>query len=363
MLRMPIARVAGLLVLALLLTACAGPAPITELRARLPLQQAGIADERLAMAPLLGLEGAALARWFEVSAGSANPMIATSAAQRRERALARAPQTVVMVIPGLLGDCVADQAAPFGDGLLRDPLDASGPYAGYAELGLLRLERLPLQGRQGVEGNGLRVAERVAYWASQRDVERLVLVGYSKGVADALEGLSLLQRSDRWPSQPVALVSMAGSVMGTPLADRMSDWVNALQPQGEIAGCGPADTQALRDMRSDVRAAWWASAALPERLQRYSVAAQAVPSQSAPLLHLLHGWLNGIDPRNDGQMLVSDALLPGGSLLALARTDHWSLALPLERHPSAWVRLAVAEAGFPREALFRAVLLWVIGAP
>lgn len=356
-------RSVAVLALVLWLTACAGPAPMTPLRARLPLQQAGIADERLAMAPLMGLGDEALTRWFEGGAGTLSVEATQALEQRRARALARAPRTVVIVVPGLLGDCVADQAAPFGDGVLRESVDELAPYAGYADLGLLRLERLLLPGRQGVASNGRVVAERVAYWAAQPGVDRLVLVGYSKGVPDALEGLSQLQGTGRWPQQTVALISMAGAVMGTPLADRMGDWVQALQPQGAVAGCGPADDYGLKDLRSDVRAAWWSTATLPAGLQRFSVAAQAVPAQSAPLLRPLHAWLDEIDPRNDGQVLVSDALLPGGSLLALARTGHWNLALPLERHPSAWVRAAVADPGFPREALFRATLLWVIGAP
>jgi hypothetical protein len=41
------------------------------------------------------------------------------------------------------------------------------------------------------------------------------------------------------------------------------------------------------------------------------------------------------DERNDGQVLAVDAVLPGSTLLAEARADHWDVALPRDRHPSA----------------------------
>jgi hypothetical protein len=62
-----------------------------------------------------------------------------------------------------------------------------------------------------------------------------------------------------------------------------------------------------------------------------------------------------IDPRNDGQVLADDALLPGSTLLAEPQADHWALALPFERHPQAWLR-AMAAPPYPREALFRALV-------
>jgi hypothetical protein len=63
-------------------------------------------------------------------------------------------------------------------------------------------------------------------------------------------------------------------------------------------------------------------------------------------------------PRNDGQVLAADAVLPGSSLLAVARSDHWDLALPRDRHPDALVRAMTSGRAWPREALFRALVQW-----
>jgi hypothetical protein len=39
------------------------------------------------------------------------------------------------------------------------------------------------------------------------------------------------------------------------------------------------------------------------------------------------------------------------------------LALPRNRHPDAWVRSLTSGRSYPREALPRAILRWVIGEP
>jgi hypothetical protein len=71
--------------------------------------------------------------------------------------------------------------------------------------------------------------------------------------------------------------------------------------------------------------------------------------------------LSVLDARNDGQLLASDAMLPRSTLLAEARADHWDVALPRDRHPNALIRLLSSGRAYPREALFRAMMQWVVG--
>ena len=60
--------------------------------------------------------------------------------------------------------------------------------------------------------------------------------------------------------------------------------------------------------------------------------------------------------------IASDAILPGAVLLAQTNADHWDLALPRDRHPDAAMRAMTSGRAYPREALFRAMLIWVVGS-
>jgi hypothetical protein len=80
----------------------------------------------------------------------------------------------------------------------------------------------------------------------------------------------------------------------------------------------------------------------------------------APPLRLTARQLAAIDPRNDGQLIAADAILPGSTLLAEARADHWDVAIPRDRDPNALLRATTSGRGYPREALFRAMLKWVL---
>jgi hypothetical protein len=69
--------------------------------------------------------------------------------------------------------------------------------------------------------------------------------------------------------------------------------------------------------------------------------------------------LSEIDPRNDGQVIESDAILPHSTLIGEVRSDHWIYVLPLAQHPKLIVRGFVSDRPFPRAALFRAMVRYV----
>ena len=86
----------------------------------------------------------------------------------------------------------------------------------------------------------------------------------------------------------------------------------------------------------------------------------AAPVTTAPSGPITARQLAAVDPRNDGRVLAADPILPGSTLLAEAHADHWDVALPRERHANPLLRALVQGRGFPRQALFRATLRWVI---
>lgn len=364
----------ALLASSLALGACATvqPPPAAEAQARHAARlqlPGGVRDARAAFAALMQRE---LQRWSarDGSDGLATWLHEVPAQPAPEpagpRALdeafaARCSATSVLLIPGLFGDCVGSQSVPFGDGLTRTrEREAVESYGAYADLGLHGLRMVPLPGRGTVAGNGALLAEVLQAEAARPGVRHVVVIGYSKGLPDALQAIALLQAAGRLPPAVQALVSVAGAVQGTPLAEQFGSLYAALSPHWQPEGCAPSDGSELADLTRAARLRWLAEHPLPPQVRRYSLLAWADPVDMALPLRLTHALLQRHGLRNDGQLLAEDALLPGSTLLASARSDHWDIALPRDRHPSALARGIGSGRHYPREALLRATLRWVV---
>lgn len=370
------------MIVATLLTACMS-APLLSYRpnaavtATLPVGLNGVTDLRTPFASAFARElratgsqppgwtgqDLALASWLhgvpEVSASQAEAVDSMTL-----RFAQRKAHTAVLVVPGLFGDCFADQSVPFGDGVQRtvdtEPVAA---YGQYGDLGLHTIRMVPLPGRTSSVNNGKLLAAAIRAEAGRPGVDRLVLVAYSKGVADSLHALAELEQDGSLPTQPTALVSVAGVVMGSPLADRFESTYAALSPTVNPLNCTASQGDELASVTRRERLDWLARHRPPPGLRYYSIVAYANEDETAPPLRPGRRMLAGIDPRNDGQVMASDAILPGSELLATARSDHWDLALPRDRHPNALMRALSSGRHYPREALFRALVTWVVGEP
>ena len=379
------ASVAG----ALLALACAGCAPLQPSTPRdvasavpedarrdgltptvtLPVSMAGIADSRQAFAALFGeslrarggAEGTSADLWLHGVLPPTGKHTKQLAALK-SRFLERAGSTSVLLLPGLFGDCVDTQSVPFGDGIVR-PRERSAvdAYDQYADLGLLGIRLVRLPGRVSSAANGTLVAAAIRSEAARPGVRRIVLIGYSKGTADAMEALAQLQVAGQMPAAVKALVSVSGVVMGTPIAERFERLYEAVSPLVQPFDCSPSDGYELASMTRRERGAWLAANPLPSGLRYYTITAHAAREEIAPLLLPVYDQLSAFDVRNDGQLLASDAILPRSALLAEARADHWDVALPRDRHPNAFMRSLSSGRSYPREALFRATIQWVVG--
>lgn len=364
--------VAGLLAGALL-SACA-PTGLLSYRptdpplVTLPAAAAGVRDRRAEFAQVFGQElrrqqpGSSLGDWLHGVDPAAPADAAGLALQRaiEARFAARRGGTSVLVVPGLFGDCVDDQSVPFGDGVRRPRAEQrEAAYAGYADMGLHGIRLVPLPGRRSSEFNGRVLADEILREAGRPGVERLVLVAYSKGTVDAQLALADLHREGRLPRE-IALVSVSGPVLGTPLADHFQGLYDAVSGHVDPFGCSPSDGAELASITRRERLRWMQSNPPVPGPRYHSVVAHATGAEMAPPLQLTHALLNRVDPHNDGQVLAADAVLPAGSLLAVARSDHWDLALPRDRHPDAWVRALGSGRSYPREALFRALVRWAV---
>jgi hypothetical protein len=184
----------------------------------------------------------------------------------------------------------------------------------------------------------------------------LVLIGYSKGAPDILEAVvSYPEIRDR----VAAVVSAAGSVGGSPLAnDATQSQLNLLQ-HFPGAKCTPGDEGAMESLRPATRKAWLAENPLPEGIPYYSLITFPEPARISSFLRGSYRKLGKVDARNDSQVIFYDQFIPGSILVGYLNADHWALAVPIARTHSIVGEVLVDQNDYPREALFEALLRFI----
>jgi pimeloyl-ACP methyl ester carboxylesterase len=257
---------------------------------------------------------------------------------RRARPLpAHDPRLGVIFVPGLLGGCPYGLSLPFGAAVQR--LKRLGYDAQVA----------PVNATSNSHAN----AERLAREIAEHPAERLVLIGHARGAVDILE---LLVAHPEVASRVQAVLSVAGAINGSPLADSPTG-AALLFPGGGDTSCSEGEWQSLGDLKRAHRVRWLMAHPLPTRTRYFSIGAFAPRSEVAPPLRARAAALARIDPRNDGLTPFFDQMIPGAELLGYANTDHWSIAIDppgLTPSPPA-VRRELPS--FPREVLIEAALL------
>lgn len=184
----------------------------------------------------------------------------------------------------------------------------------------------------------------------------LVLVGYSKGAPDILEAIVNYPEIHH---RLAAVVSAAGSVGGSPLAnDADQSQLDLLQhfPESE---CTPGDGGAVNSMRPDTRKAWLAENTLPEGIPYYSLSTFPEPERISSMLRGTYKDLGKVDARNDSQVIFYDQFIPGSTLVGYVNADHWALAVPIARSHDIVGEILVDQNDYPREALHEALLRFI----
>lgn len=251
-----------------------------------------------------------------------------------------------LMVPGLGWNCVE----AFLD------IDNSGPKH-VAGLGFdARL--LPVESLSGSVSNAAQID---AYLNSlpEADMARpIVLLGYSKGIADILE---FFGRYPETAKRVRAVISYAGAVWGTPLVKEIEPATLNLMRHVPGAECVPGDSRARESLLPSTRSGWFDYYQLPEALHSYSVVAFPTPERiSRGLVPSWHELGELQDERNDSQLVFYDQLLPGSKLLAFANADHWAMAVPVARQKRFVVATVADQNNYPREVMLEALLRFVL---
>lgn len=215
---------------------------------------------------------------------------------------------------------------------------------------------VPVDALSGTATNARRIRDALVALPSEPGPPRLVLIGYSKGTPDILEAIV---RYPEIQGRIAAVVSVAGAVGGSPLADDARQWQADLLRHWPEAECDPGDGEGVASLHPEVRKAWLAQNALPTTVPFYSLVTLPDPERVSRIVRPGYRTLSKIDRRNDSQVLYADQIVPGSTLLGFLNADHWAVVVPVARaHPVIGKTLADRN-DYPREALLEAVLRFV----
>jgi hypothetical protein len=220
----------------------------------------------------------------------------------------------VAFVPGPLAECLDGIARPFVEAM--DHLARAG----------FEVYHLSVRGRGSSEQNAAQLAGELA--ALPRDPRPLIVFAYAKGLPDVLE---LVVRYPEAASSIGAIVSVAGAMNGSLLADRLHTAFRAWRASLPSAECRQADGDEMLDLRRQTRLAWWQSHRADISTPVFALVTTPRPDRVSPILMEPYQELARIEPRNDGQLIWYDQIVPGGSLLGYVNADHWAVAMSMSR--------------------------------
>ncbi len=251
---------------------------------------------------------------------------------------------VLGVVPGIGYRCIAAWLETTSSA--RDHLRSQG-----YDLQVIEVDAL-----SGTTTNARRIRDAILAMPEEPGPARLVLLGYSKGTPDILE--AIVTYPEIRP-RIAAVVSIAGAVGGSKLAEDASEWMADSLRHFPGADCAKGDDQSVASLRPEVRRRWLAEHPLPSDVRYYTVVTLPDPERISWALKPAYWRLGRYDVRNDGQVIYFDQVIPAGSLLGFVNADHWAVVLPIERAHPVVGALFASENEYPREALLEAVLRFV----
>jgi pimeloyl-ACP methyl ester carboxylesterase len=251
---------------------------------------------------------------------------------------------IAVVVLGLASDCIESWLE--GPGTVGAHVRAQG-----YELSFIRVE-----GMSSTRRNALLIRDAIMGRPVEAGTPRIVLIGYSKGAPDILEALVTYPELR---GRVAAMVSVAGAVGGSPLANDAEQYQADLLRHFPGAACPRGDGGAVASLRVGARQEWLAAHPLPKEVRYYSLVTFPDSEHISSFLKLSYDKLAGVDGRNDSQVIFYDQVVPSGTLMGYLNADHWAVALPIARRHPTLASMFVTENAYPREALAEALLRFV----
>jgi hypothetical protein len=253
-------------------------------------------------------------------------------------------ELLALMVPGVGWECVANWLK------MDESIDELLKNFGY-DTGMLEVD-----GLSSSANNARQIRDGIAALPAEYDNRPILLIGYSKGAPDILEAVVTYPELQE---RVVAVLSAAGSVGGSPLANAAEQKDLNIMQHFPGSECSEGDGGALESLKPEVRRTWLANNSLPDNIAFYSLATYPYPERISSALGSMFRKLGKVDTRNDGQVIYYDQIIPNSTLMGFVNADHWALALPIARNHSFIGSTLVDQNDYPREALVEAILRFV----
>ena len=254
------------------------------------------------------------------------------------------PSLRIILVTGAFAECFPKMGKPYQDA------------AGRLETLGYRIDTIVVSGRSSSGYNAAMIAKTVD-GLELKATERLILLGYSKGATDILH---FLIDYPELAKKVTALLSVAGVINGTPLADKFAETYANWFKNIPIKACEPGDGGVLTSLKRSVQFPWLAVNPLPQNVRYYSIVAFTHRENVQAGLLFSYDLLRNIDPRNDGQVIFYDQVIPGSSLLGYINLDHWAIAVPVREKTASAAWAAASTHPHVRVMLFEAMILFLV---
>lgn len=251
---------------------------------------------------------------------------------------------VALLVPGVGWNCFVKWLDP--QGTARDHIRQFDYDLITAEVDAL----------SSTTNNARQIRDTIMAMELKNSKPNLVLIGYSKGAPDILEAVVSYPEIRK---HIAAVVSAAGSIGGSPLAN------DATQSQLEYlknwpdAECSSGDGGAINSLRPATRQKWLAENPLPREFPYYTLVAYPNPERISSVLESSYDDLSMVDTRNDSQVLSYNQIIPTSTLIGYLNADHWAVTVPIARTHSTIGSWFADQNDYPREALLEALLRFV----
>jgi pimeloyl-ACP methyl ester carboxylesterase len=250
-------------------------------------------------------------------------------------------QSLLLVVPGVGWECMAEW------------LNMKYTIEKLLNFNDFESKLLDVDGLSSSANNARQIRDYIETLPSELASRKIVLIGYSKGAPDILEAMV---NYPELHERVVAVISVAGAVGGSPLANTAEQKDLNVMQYFPGSKCSEGDGGALESLRPSTRRTWLTNHPLPRGIPYYSLVTYPRPDRMSSVLGSSYRKLSEVDARNDSQVIYYDQMIPNSTLIAYANADHWAIAVPVARTHEFLGSTLVDKNDYPREAFLEALL-------